>query len=45
MPQSGRDLTYPTVLSDVVTLVLFTLFATPIALYVFKTGYNAARRD
>ncbi|RJS88236.1 hypothetical protein CW705_09380 [Candidatus Bathyarchaeota archaeon] len=43
--QSGRDLTYPPVLNDVLTLILFTLLATPISLYVFKIGYDAARRD
>lgn len=43
--QSGQDLSSLVVLSDAINLILFTLIATPIALYVFKMGYDAARRD
>ena len=43
--QAGRDLSYPTVLNDAFSLIIFTAVASPVALYVFKIGYNAARRD
>ncbi len=43
--QSCQDLTSPLVLGDAVNLIIFIAIATPIALYVFKMGYNAARRD
>ena len=43
--QAGRDLSYPPVLGDAVNLVLFTAIAAPIALYIFRKGYDAARRD
>jgi ABC-2 type transport system permease protein len=43
--QSGLDLTSAAVLGDAVSLIIFTVIATPIALYVFKIGYDAARRD
>ncbi|MEM2850003.1 MAG: ABC transporter permease [Candidatus Bathyarchaeia archaeon] len=43
--QSGRDLTSPVIISNIVSLVIFIIVATPIALYVFKIGYDAARRD
>ncbi|MDQ1278785.1 MAG: transporter permease [Thermoproteota archaeon] len=43
--QSGQTLFSPAVISDVASLIIFTLAATPIALFVFKKGYNAARRD
>jgi len=43
--QAGQDLMSPAVLSDAVSLIIFTIIATPIALYVFKIGYDAARRD
>ena len=43
--QAAYDLTSPAVLSDVISLVIFTVVATPVALYVFKVGYDAARRD
>ncbi|MCD6470541.1 ABC transporter permease [Candidatus Bathyarchaeota archaeon] len=43
--QSGKDLTSPIILSDMISLIIFIIVATPIALYVFKIGYNAARRD
>jgi len=43
--QGGQTLVSPAVLSDAVNLVLFTAIATPVALYVFKMGYDAARRD
>jgi len=43
--QAGHDLTSPAVFIDVVSLVIFMVVATPIALYVFKIGYDAARKD
>jgi len=43
--QGCQDLTSPIVYSDAINLVIFTLIATPISLYVFKKGYDAARRD
>jgi len=42
--QSGKDLTFPAIISDMISLVIFIVIATPIALYVFKIGYDAARR-
>ncbi|MEM3693992.1 MAG: ABC transporter permease [Candidatus Bathyarchaeia archaeon] len=43
--QAGKDLSNPAVLYDALNLLLFTIIATPIALYVFKKGYDAARAD
>jgi len=43
--QADRDLSYPAVLNDAFSLITFTAVATPIALYVFKIGYDAARKD
>jgi len=43
--QGGQDLTSPAVLTDLISLVVFIMVATPIALYVFKKGYDAARKD
>jgi ABC-2 type transport system permease protein len=43
--QSGKDLTFPAIISDIISLVIFIVIATPIALYIFKIGYDAARRD
>lgn len=43
--QSGRDLTSPAILSNIVSLIIFVIVATPIALYIFKVGYDAARKD
>lgn len=43
--QSGQDLSSPAVLSDIMSLIIFTVVATPVALYIFKKGYDAARRD
>lgn len=43
--QAGQDLASPAVLGDVVNLIIFIVVAVPIALYVFKKGYDAARRD
>jgi len=43
--QAASDLTSPAVFSDVISLVIFMVVATPLALYVFKIGYDAARRD
>jgi len=43
--QAGKDLTSPAVLSDAISLIVFVILATPIALYFFKKGYDAARRD
>lgn len=43
--QAGQDLSSPAVLNDIINLVIFMILATPIALYVFKLGYDAARKD
>ncbi|MBS7641815.1 MAG: ABC transporter permease [Candidatus Bathyarchaeia archaeon] len=43
--QSAEDLSSPVVLSNILYLSIFILIATPIALYVFKIGYDSARRD
>ncbi|MBS7606790.1 MAG: ABC transporter permease [Candidatus Bathyarchaeia archaeon] len=43
--QSGKDLTSPAILSNIMCLIVFVIVATPIALYIFKVGYDAARRD
>ncbi len=43
--QSNQNLTSPLVLNDAISLVLFTVLATPIALFVFRKGYNSARKD
>lgn len=43
--QSAEDLSSPVVLSNILYLSVFILVATPIALYVFKIGYDSARRD
>lgn len=43
--QGGRSLTDLTVLNNVISLIIFIIIATPVALYVFKKGYDAARRD
>jgi len=43
--QGGQSLASTTVLSDAINLLIFTVIATPVALYVFKIGYNAARKD
>lgn len=43
--QSGKDLTSPEILSDIVSLLIFIIIATPISIYIFKKGYDAARRD
>jgi len=43
--QSYQDLTSPAVLSNVISLIVFIILAAPIALYVFKKGYDAARKD
>lgn len=43
--QSGKDLTSPVIVANIVSLLIFIVIATPIALYVFKIGYDAARRD
>jgi len=43
--QSRQDLTSATVPETAVSLVVFIIVATPIALYVFKKGYNATRKD
>jgi len=43
--QGGQNLASPVVLSDTISLLIFTVIATPIALYVFRIGYDAARRD
>jgi len=43
--QGGETLLSPAVLMDVVSLVLFTAVALPLALWVFKAGYNSSRTD
>jgi ABC-2 type transport system permease protein len=43
--QSGQDLTSPLVLSNVVSLILFTVLGAPVALYVFRRGYDSTRKD
>jgi ABC-2 type transport system permease protein len=43
--QGGQSLLSPAVFSDTVSLIIFTVVATPLALYVFKKGYDAARKD
>lgn len=43
--QSGKDLTSPAILSNVISLIIFIAVMAPISLYVFKIGYDAARRD
>ncbi|MDW8048163.1 MAG: ABC transporter permease [Nitrososphaerota archaeon] len=43
--QSGQDLTSPSVFNNLVNLIIFTVIATPIAINVFKIGYDAARRE
>lgn len=43
--QAHQDLTSPAVLNNVVSLVIFIILATPIALGIFKKGYDAARKE
>lgn len=43
--QSAKDLSSPEIISNIIYLLLFILVATPIAIYVFKIGYDSARRD
>jgi len=43
--QSGKDLTSPAILSNIISLIIFIAVMTPISLYAFKIGYDAARRD
>jgi ABC-2 type transport system permease protein len=43
--QGGQSLVSPVVLRDTISLLIFIIIATPIALYVFRTGYDAARKD
>lgn len=43
--QADQNLASPAVLDDLIKLVAFIILATPVALYVFKKGYNAARMD
>jgi ABC-2 type transport system permease protein len=43
--QSDQSLVSPIVLNDTVSLLIFTIIATPIAIYIFKIGYDAARKD
>lgn len=43
--QSAKDLTSPAIVSNIIYLFIFIIVATPIALYVFKIGYDSARRD
>jgi len=43
--QGGQSLASPAVMNNIINLLIFTVVATPIAVYVFKLGYDAARRD
>ncbi|MCX8170947.1 MAG: ABC transporter permease [Candidatus Bathyarchaeota archaeon] len=43
--QSGKDLASPAILSNILSLIIFIALMTPISLYIFKIGYDAARRD
>jgi ABC-2 type transport system permease protein len=43
--QSGKDLTSPEILNNVISLLIFIIIATPISIYIFKKGYDSARRD
>jgi len=43
--QSSQDLSSPAVLNDAINLIIFMIIAVPMALYIFKIGYDAARRD
>ncbi len=43
--QSGKDLTSPEILGNIISLLIFIIIATPISIYIFKKGYDAARRD
>ncbi|MEM1998027.1 MAG: ABC transporter permease [Candidatus Bathyarchaeia archaeon] len=43
--QSGKDLSSPAILTNIVSLIIFIAVTTPISLYAFKIGYDAARRD
>lgn len=43
--QSGKDLTSLEILNNVINLLIFIVIATPISIYVFKKGYDSARRD
>ena len=43
--QAGQNLLDAAVLSDIINLVIFTIVAVPIAFYVFRIGYDAARKD
>lgn len=43
--QSGKDLTSPAILTNIISLIIFIAVTTPISLYAFKIGYDAARRD
>jgi ABC-2 type transport system permease protein len=43
--QSAKDLASPEIVLNIIYLSIFILVATPIALYVFKIGYDSARRD
>lgn len=43
--QSGENLSSPPVLTDVFSLIAFILISLPLSLYIFKLGYNAARKE
>ncbi len=43
--QAGKDITSPEVLGDVINLIIFILLSAPLAFYIFKKGYDSARRD
>lgn len=43
--QGGETLLSPAVMIDAASLVVFTVIALPVALQVFKLGYNSSRAD
>ncbi|MEM2935641.1 MAG: ABC transporter permease [Candidatus Bathyarchaeia archaeon] len=43
--QGGQTLISPTVLNDVASLLIFIAVTLPLSLYIFKLGYNSARRE
>jgi len=43
--QGGQTLASPMVLNDVASLLIFIAVALPLSLYIFKLGYDSARRE
>jgi len=43
--QGGQTLASPAVLSDITSLLIFIAISLPLSLYIFKLGYNSARRE